>query len=120
MHTENLLALLHVGQTYIDLTVETTGTHQSLVKYIGTVGCSQHDHTGIGLESIHLGEHLVQRILALVVARKTCILATCTADSVNLVDEYDTWSLLLCLLEQIANTRSTNAYEHLYEVRTRN
>ena len=117
MNAEDRLALLHVGQTHVNLTVETTRTHQRLVQNICAVGCCQHDHTRVGRKAVHLGQHLVQCIFALVVARETCILATCTTDSVDLVDEDDAGSLLLGLLEQVAHTRCTHTHKHLDEVR---
>ena len=58
VHLENLLALLHVGQTHLDLTVETPGAHQRFVEDIGPVGRCQHDHAGVGLEAVHLRQQL--------------------------------------------------------------
>ena len=70
MHIEDLLALLDIGQAYLNLTIETTSTHKRLIENIYTVGCRQDDNAGIGLETIHLGEELVEGVLPLVVARK--------------------------------------------------
>ena len=117
MNTEDRLALLHIGQTHVDLTVETTRTHQCLIQNIGAVGRRQYNHSRVGRKAVHLGKHLVQRIFALVVARETCILATCATDCVDLVDKDNARSLLLGLLEQIAHTRRTYAHEHLDEIR---
>ena len=117
MNAEDRLALLHVGQTHVDLAVETTRTHQCLIQDVGTVGRCQYNHTRVGRKAVHLGKHLVQSIFALVVARETSILATCTTDCVDLVDKDNARSLLLGLLEQVAHTRRTHAHEHLDEIR---
>ncbi len=100
VHVEDLLALLHVGQSDLDLPVETPGAHQRLVEDVGTVRGRQHDHAGVGLEAVHLREELVERILALVVAGEAGVLAACAADGVDLVDENDAGRLLLGLLER--------------------
>ncbi len=119
VHAEDLLALLHVGQPHLDLAVEAPGAHQRLVEDVGTVGRRQHDHSLVGLESVHLGEQLVERIFAFVVARESGILAACAADGVDLVDEEDAGRLLLGLLEKVAHARGAHAHEHLHEVGTR-
>ena len=117
---ENLLALLHVGKSHLDLAVETPGAHQCLVEDVGPVGGGQNDDARIGLEAVHLRQKLVQRIFALVVARESGVLAAGAADGVDLVDEDDAGSLLLGLLEQVADTRGAHADEHLDEIGTRN
>ena len=117
---ENLLALLHVGQPHFDLTVETPGAHQRLVEDVGAVRGREDDHARIGLETVHLRQQLVQRIFTLVVARESGVLAAGPADGVDLVDEDDARSLLLGLLEEVADTRGAHADEHLHEIRTRN
>ena len=120
VHVENLLALLHVGQSHLDLPVETSGTHQRLVQNIDPVGRRQDDHARIGLETVHLGQQLVERILPLVIAREPGVLATGPADGVDFVDEKNTGSFLLGLLEKVTHARSAHAHEHLHEIRAGN
>ena len=67
MHLEDLKPLLELRQLDVDLTVEAAGTHQRLVKHVGTVGSRQDDDTGIRSEAVHLGEQLVEGILAFVI-----------------------------------------------------
>ena len=38
------------------------------------------------------------------------------ADSVNFVEENDAWRIFLGLLKQVAHTRSSDSYEHLYKI----
>ena len=120
VHLENLLALLDVGKPDFDLTVETAGTHERLVQNVGAVRGREDDDARIGLEAVHLGQQLVERVLALVVAGESGVLAAGAADGVDLVDEDDARRLLLGLLEKVADTRGAHADEHLDEVGTRN
>ena len=119
VYVEYLLALLDIGQADLDLTVETPGTHQCLVEYVGTVGRGENDDTRICLEAVHLGQQLVEGILTFVVTRESGILAAGASYGVNLVDEDDAGSLLLGLLEEVTHARSAHADEHLDEIRSR-
>ena len=47
MNREYLFPLLQVRKIDMNLSVKTTGTHESLVKDVCTVGCSEDDDTGI-------------------------------------------------------------------------
>ena len=67
MDLENIHTLVKVGQVDMDLAVETTGPHQSLVEDIGPVGRSKYDDTGIGVEPIHLSKKLIERVFPLVI-----------------------------------------------------
>ena len=62
-------------------------------------------------------EHLVERLLALVVAAAEAG-AALAADRVDLVDEDDRLAHPAGLLEQVADTAGADADEHLHEVRT--
>ena len=67
MHLEDLLPFLQFGKVYMDLAVEPSGSHQGLVEDVGAVrGCEDND-SAVGVESVHLGEKLVEGILTLVV-----------------------------------------------------
>ncbi len=118
VHAHDLLAAADIRQADIDLAVETARTQQRLVEHVGTVGGGDHDHAGIRLETVHLDEHLVQRLLALVVAAAHAG-AAMTADRVDFVDEHDARRMLLRLLEHVAHTGRADADEHFDEVRTR-
>src|SRR5437016_5788042 len=51
-----------------DAPVEAPRAEQRGVKHLGAVGGAQHDHTLVTGEAVHLGEDLIERLLALVVA----------------------------------------------------
>ena len=72
--------------------------------------------TQIGLEAVHFDQHLVQRLLAFVVAAAQAGAAV-AADGVDLVDEDDAGRTLLGLLEHVAHAGRADADKHLDKVR---
>ena len=91
------------------------GPQQRGVEDVGAVGGRHHHDALGGLEAVHLGEHLVQRLLALVVAAAETGAALAT-DGVDLVDEDDRGGLLAGGLEEVADPRRADTDEHLHEV----
>ena len=115
VHLEDLPAALHVGAVDGDLAVEAAGTKQRRVEDVGPVGGGDEDDAALDVEAVHLDEHLVQRLLALVVPAAHAG-ATVPADSVDLVDEDDRRGVGLGLLEQVAHAAGADTDEHLDEV----
>ena len=64
----------------------------------------------------HLDEQLVERVLALRVAATHLARASGLANSVNLIDIYDTRGVLTGLGKEIADARRTNACECHHKV----
>ena len=118
VHVQDLLAAADVGQRHIDLAVETARAQQGGVQDVGAVGGGHHDHTQVGLETVHLDQHLVEGLLAFVVATAQAG-ATLAADRVDFVDEDDAGRVLLGVLEHVAHTGRAHADEHFDEVGTR-
>ena len=116
VHRQDRQPLGQVGQGNDDLAVETARAQQGRVQDVRPVGGRHHDDAFGGLEAVHLGQHLVERLLPLVVAAAEAG-APLAADGVDLVDENDGRGLLAGRLEQIPNPRGTDADEHLHEVR---
>ena len=114
VYLQNGLAPQQVGQLHGYTAVETTGSGQGRIKGFGTVGGGQNDDAGVALEAVHLGEQLVQRLLALVVAAVLAA-AALLADGVDLINEHDAGGFLLGLLEQVAHLGRAHAHEHLHE-----
>ena len=104
MHLEDFFPLLEVRKFHMNLAVETTCTHERLVKNICTVGSSKNYDSGVCTETVHLCKKLVQSVLTFIIRRKSAILASRTADCVDLVNEHDARSLLLCLSEKVTDT----------------
>ena len=65
---QDRLAADLVRRLHGDPAVEAPGAQQRGVERVGAVRRGDHDHAGVALEAVHLGEDLVQRLLALVVA----------------------------------------------------
>src|SRR5687768_8604677 len=85
---EDLLPSFHCRPVDIDVSVKTTGTHEGLVEYVGTIGASKNNNLLTGVEAIHFGQDLVQCRLTLVVATKPAAgVLSGTADSVDLINE---------------------------------
>ena len=107
-----------VGGLDRDAAVEAPRAEERLVEDLGAVRGAEHDHVRAGLEAVHLGEDLVQRLLALVVtpADPAHVARPRAADRVQLVDEDDRRRRLLGLLEQIAHARCTHTHDRLDEL----
>src|SRR5262249_32995409 len=92
---------------------------QRLVEPVRPVRRADHDDAGGRIEAVHLGEDLVQSLLALVVAAAEAGRAgrARAADGVELVDEDDRLAGLLGLLEEVAYARGADADDRLDELR---
>ena len=64
---EYFLPFLQLRKINMNLAVETPGPEESLVQNVRPVGRRKYDHTGIGVEAVHLGKQLVERVLTLIV-----------------------------------------------------
>ena len=104
------------GSGHHDLAVEPAGPQEGGVEDVGPVGGGHHDHALGGVEAVHLREHLVEGLLALVVPAAEAG-APLAADGVDLVDEDDGRRLLAGRLEEVADPAGADADEHLHEVR---
>ena len=103
-----------VGQRDEHLTVEPARAAQRRIEGIRPVGGGQHDHAAGLLESVHLGEQLVEGLLPLVVPGEAAI-AAAGAEGIDLVDEHDRRCAGAGLLEQVPNPGRADADEHLDE-----
>ena len=104
-----------VGSGTMIMPVEAARAEQRGVEDVGPVGGRHHHDALGGLEAVHLREHLVERLLALVVAAAEAR-AALAADGVDLVDEDDRGRLLARGLEQVTHARGADTDEHLHEV----
>ena len=117
VHREDRGAAGAVGTLHDDAPVEAARAQQRLVEHVDAVGGGQDDDAFAGVEAVHLGQDLVQRLLALVVAAELRAAAARAADGVELVDEDDRGRRLPRLLEQVAHARGADADDHLDELR---
>jgi len=117
VHLENCLTFIQVRKLHVYLPVETACPEQSLVKDISSVGGCKDNHSAVGTKPVHLGKQLVKGILPLIIGAEIGVTATGTPYSINLINEDNTGSLLLGLLEQVPYPRGTHTHKHLHEVR---
>ncbi|MNC21704.1 hypothetical protein D3C75_696880 [compost metagenome] len=119
MHLKYSFTAFHIRTVNRNLTVKTSWTKQCRIKYISAVSRRYNNNAFVTTESIHLNQQLVKRLFTLVMsATKTG--TTLTTHSINFINEDNTWSILLSILEQITYPRSTDTHEHFHKVRTGN
>ena len=103
------------GQRDRDLPVEAARPQQRWVEHLGPVRGGEHDDALSDVEPVHLGQQLVQGLLALVVGHRRARAGPALADGVDLVDEDDRGRPLARLGEQVAHPRGADADEQLDE-----
>ena len=115
---EDLDAARLVGRVDRDAAVEAARAKQRGVEDLGAVGRAEDDHVRARLEAVHLGEDLVERLLALVVAAADAgvVARARAADRVELVDEDDRRRRLLRLLEEVADAGGPHPHDRLDEL----
>ena len=119
VHPQDRLTARQVRLGHHDLPVETAGPQQRRVEDVGPVGGRDDDDAALGVEAVQLDQHLVQRLLALVVTAAQAGAAV-PPHGVDLVDEHDRRGVRLGLLEQVADPGRADTDEHLNEVRAGN
>ena len=112
---QDVFAAANVGLVDQHLAVEAAGAEQGRVEHFGTVRRAHDDDALARVEAVHLGEQLVERLLALFVAAHRRLDAD-LAERVELVDEDDAGRLGVRLREQVAHARRADADEHLHEL----
>ena len=117
MHLQDGFASAHIRPVENHAAVKATGAQQGRVEDIRAVGGSHDDDVGIGIETVHLNQHLVQGLLALVVAAAQTG-AALAADRIDFIDEDDAGRMALGLVEQVAHAAGADAHEHFNEFRT--
>ena len=120
VHLEDLQPAGPVGWLDGDAPVEPPGPQQRGVEDLGAVGRTDDDDRLGGLEAVHLGQDLIERLLALVVrAGDAGRPLPRAADRIELVDEDDRGRGLLGFGEQVAHARGADADDRLDELRGR-
>ena len=118
VNLDYFLTPLDIGIVDCNLSVKTSGSEKRRVENIGSV-CRRHDNNAvIYAESVHFNKQLVESLFAFVVTA-TQTGASVTSDSIDLINENDARSGLLCRFEKVTDTRCTYTYIHFNEIRTR-
>ena len=113
MQAQDALAPLEVGQLDRHAPVKPAGTGQRRVKRLRPVRGGQNDNALGGVKAVHLGQQLVQGLLALIVAAEVCPAVTLFADRVDLINKNDAGRFFTRLLKQVAHLACTHADKHL-------
>ena len=116
---QNCLTACKVRQLHRHTAVKTAGAGQRRVKGFRPVGGRQNDHAGIALKAVHLGQKLVQGLLALIVAAHTAAVSL-LANGIDLINKNNARGFFLCLFEQITNLGCAHAHEHFHKFRAGN
>ena len=117
MHLENRLTAFQIRPVHDNSSVKTARAQQCLVQNLRTVCRAKNQNSLRGVEAVHLGEQLIERLFALFVSAAV-LGVTASADRVDLIDEDDAGRVLRCFLEQVAHTRSADADIQLDKVGT--
>ena len=115
VHEQDRGALALVRERDLDGAVKAAGAQQRGIKGLGAVGGRHHDDARRRVEAVHLREHQVEGLLALVIGGKAR--AASTPDGVDLVDEDDRGGGLAGVREEVPHARRSDADEHLDEAR---
>ena len=116
MDLEDGFAPVEGRQINHDLAVEPAGALERGIKHIGPVRGRDDNDAFLGVESIHLHQQGVERLLAFIMPA-TNPGEPATAHRINLINEDDARRVLLALFEHVADARGTDADKHLHEVR---
>ncbi len=119
VHAQHIDTAFAVGPVDQHLAVEAAGPQQGRVEHLGAVGRRQNHHARTGVEAVHFGQQLVQRLFLLVVAPRDRAHAARPAQGVQLVNEDDARRRGAGLLEHVAHARRTDPHEHLDELGAR-
>ena len=117
MDLQDVFPALDIRQVHGHLAVKASGPQKGRVQDVRPVGGGYHDDIGVGLETVHLNQYLVQGLFAFVVSTAQTG-ATVAAHRVDLVHEYDTGGVTLGLVKKVPNPRRADAHEHLHELGT--
>lgn len=94
MYLQDLFTAFQIRKFYRNTAVETAGTQKGRIQGIRTVGGCQNNNALSSVETVHLGQQLVQCLLALIISGESAAV-TLLADGINLIDEDDTRRFLI-------------------------
>mmetsp|Transcript_5821 Transcript_5821/g.8192 ORF Transcript_5821/g.8192 Transcript_5821/m.8192 type:complete len:217 (+) Transcript_5821:169-819(+) len=115
MQFQDLSTSFHIRIWHDNVAIETTGSDKGLVQALGKVCGTNHDDPIRRVKPIQFYKQLIERhfhiLLILWVSR--------APNCVNFIDKNYTRGALLCSREELPNSASTNADEHLLELGAR-
>ena len=117
MNLQDLHTSLQVRLIYDNSTVKTSRTKKRLIQNLRTVRSTQYQNTLRSIETIHLRQQLVQRLLTLLIT-STVFTVTASPNGINFIDKNNTWCILGCFLKQISYTGSSDTDIQFNKVRS--
>ncbi len=115
MNFEYCCATHHIGAVNEHMSVESSRTHQGLVKSFGAVRRSHHNDSAVGAETIHFDEESIECLFTFVVSPNR-IAAASFSQRVEFVNENNARRFGFCLLKHIPDACGTDANKHLNEI----
>mmetsp|Transcript_5597 Transcript_5597/g.13952 ORF Transcript_5597/g.13952 Transcript_5597/m.13952 type:complete len:948 (-) Transcript_5597:529-3372(-) len=120
VQVQDLVPPLGVGLGHAHLAVKAARAHERGVQQVRAVGGADEHDARVGREAVHLGQQLVQRLLALLVHLAAAVsLGALEAQRVQLVHKDDAGRHCARALEQVAHTRRAQAHDALRELGAR-
>ena len=116
--TERLIPTLQIRPVDNDAPVEAASAKKRLVENLGPVRGREDDDALRRVKAVDLGQQLIERLLALVVAAELGVSGS--ADGVDLINKDDGGSYLCSLLEEVSYAACADADEHFHKVRAGN
>ena len=114
---QDRLAADPVGRGDGDPPVEPPGAQQRGIEDFGAVGGGEHHDVLVRREAVHLGQDLVERLLAFIVGAEGRRRGARAPDGVQLVDEDDARGGFLGFGEEVANPRRAHSDDGFNELR---
>ena len=99
---QNFFSAFQIRQFHRNSPVKSSRTKQSRIQRIRTVCRRENYDTFRRIESVHLGQQLVQGLLALVISGKS-LAVTFLSYRINLINKYNTRRFFIRLLKQVAD-----------------
>src|SRR5580700_7997435 len=118
MNPENLFTPLHIRFVNRNLSVETTGAHQSAIQHIRPVGGTQKNNCSVSTKAIHLYQQGVQSIFTLIVTALDKVSSAGAANGIYLINENYARGFLTCLFKQVTHTGCAYTYKQLHKIGT--
>mmetsp|Transcript_2465 Transcript_2465/g.5107 ORF Transcript_2465/g.5107 Transcript_2465/m.5107 type:complete len:348 (+) Transcript_2465:713-1756(+) len=117
VNTQDTSAALEVWQVNSHLTIKTSRSEERLIKDINSVSGCNCDDSWVSIKTIHLNQNLIDSLFTFIIS--TGISSTTLAtNSIDLINENNTGSILPGLSKDITDARSTDTHKHFNKFRT--
>src|SRR5512139_2239301 len=102
MNLQDFESPLDIRDRHYDLPVKPSRSQQGGIEYIGSIGGCKDDDSFIAFKTVHLHEELVKGLFPFIMSSAEACTPV-SPDSVDLIDEDDAGSALLCLIEEVSH-----------------